>query len=163
MYFTFAILAQTGFPSPWQTLRNTLQWWTHTHTHTHSLTHTLTHTLLISCRNQGFLPDKLTLDLQPLTKTDDHTPSHTEVPPRHQFLCVLRCGEEESGGGVERGGVTEVRVTCAGKKDGQVTVAQAMLKVQWKRSPPTIVLPPSPPPPPLTRNCTPISLTGALY
>ena len=45
---------------------------------------------------------------------------------------------------MERGGVTEVRVTCAGKEDGQVTAAQAMLKVQWKRSPPTIVL--SPPP-----------------
>ena len=59
---------------------------------------------------------------------------------------------------MEGGGVTEVRVTCVGKKDGQVTAAQAMLKVQWKRSlnnsfPPSLSL---------TRNCIPISLTGAL-
>lgn len=78
-------------------------------------------------RNQGFISDKLTLDLQPLPTTDTK-----EVPPGHCFECVLRCGEEE-GGGMEEGGVREVRevrVTCTGRKDGQVVAAQAMLKVR---------------------------------
>ena len=71
----------------------------------------------------------------PLT---DQTHKDT-IPPEHQFECVLRCGVGVCGGGNEggaakRGGEVErdgceVRVTCVGKKDGQLTAAQAMLKV----------------------------------
>ena len=108
-----AMLAQTGFPTPWQTLRTALQW-------SVILSVSLLTTKTTSHRNQGFLSDKLTLDLLPLNRKD-HTHS-TEVPPSHQFECVLRCGEEGEEG-------EEVRVTCAGRKDGQVAAAQAMLKV----------------------------------
>lgn len=44
------------------------------------------------------------------------------------------CGGGNEGGAAKRGGEVErdgceVRVTCVGKKDGQLTAAQAMLKV----------------------------------
>ena len=56
----------------------------------------------------------------------------------HQFECVIRCGVDgggSEGGGPprrsdEEGGGFEVRVTCVGKKDGQLTAAQAMLRVR---------------------------------
>lgn len=85
--------------------------------------HTRNSPVLWFCRNQGFLPDKLTLDLLPLTG-DGHASSSAK---NHNFECVLRCGEE--GGWGEGEGVLEVRVTCMGRRDGQQAAAQAMLKV----------------------------------
>jgi hypothetical protein len=95
-----SVLARTGFPSPWQTLKNSLIW------------------------NKGLLlSDKLSLDLRPLSDSQSHA-SSSSVPSNHHFDCVLRCGEE----GGEGKGVVEVRVTCVGRKDGQQAAAQAMLK-----------------------------------
>lgn len=116
------MLSQTGFPSPWQTLRSALQWYM---TASPLIGESLLKWFYIHHRNQGFLSDKLTLDLQPLPAPSEHT-SSSEVPPGHQFECILRCGGEGDGGGE---GVKEVRVTCTGKKDGQTAAAQAMLKV----------------------------------
>jgi hypothetical protein len=97
-----SVLARTGFPSPWQTLKNSLIW------------------------NKGLLlSDKLSLDLRPLSDSQSHA-SSSSVPSNHHFDCVLRCGEE----GGEGKGVVEVRVTCVGRKDGQQAAAQAMLKVR---------------------------------
>jgi hypothetical protein len=64
-----SVLARTGFPSPWQTLKNSLIW------------------------NKGLLlSDKLSLDLRPLSDSQSHA-SSSSVPSNHHFDCVLRCGE----------------------------------------------------------------------
>ena len=80
--------------------------------------------------------EELTTEMVPLSACN-HGDS---VPPRHQYECILRCrvgkGRDEGGpqGAAKRdkeeGDDLEVRVTCVGKKDGQATAAQAMLKVQ---------------------------------
>ena len=67
-------------------------------------------------RNQGLLTSTLTSEIVPFSDT-------ISTPPGHQFEYVLHCGR---GGGGGEG--WEVRVTCAGKKDGQTAAAQAMLK-----------------------------------
>ena len=104
-------------------------------------------------RNQGLISSMLTSHILPLEAASgcgEGCPE--EGPSGHQFQFVLRCGGEgggrgggegggggggvgggegggRGGGGEGEGRGWEVKVTCAGKKDGQTSAAQAMLKV----------------------------------